>query len=120
MAAAFIDECRALSQPLRLLDCLRIFTNVPFTVKLLLPYGSMFGKKHSFSVDDARVRDILERLSKMYGEEFVENVYDPKRGAVRGNIVILLNSRSIDHLQGLDTVIRDGDSLVVTTLLGGG
>lgn len=63
---------------------------------------------------------VLERLSKRYGREFVDYVFDRKTGEVKGFLQFLVNGRSASTLSGLDTPLRDGDVLAIVPPVGGG
>lgn len=63
---------------------------------------------------------VLERLSKRYGREFVDYVFDRKTGDVKGFLQFLVNGRSASTLNGLDTPLRDGDVLAIVPPVGGG
>ncbi|MEM2106062.1 MAG: MoaD family protein [Candidatus Bathyarchaeia archaeon] len=63
---------------------------------------------------------VLERLSKRYGREFVDYVFDRKTGEVKGFLQFLVNGRSASTLNGLDTPLRDGDVLAIVPPVGGG
>jgi molybdopterin synthase sulfur carrier subunit len=45
---------------------------------------------------------------------------DPELGEPRANMLILVNGKEISVLQGLETVIKDGDEVVFVPVLHGG
>lgn len=63
---------------------------------------------------------VLEKLTKRYGEDFVEYVYDGKTCEVRGFLQFLINGRSASAFKGLDTELVDGDVLAIIPPVGGG
>jgi len=66
------------------------------------------------------VGKVLERLSKRYGKDFVEYVFDRKSGDVKGFLQFLVNGRSTATLRDLDTPLKDGDVLAIIPPVGGG
>lgn len=66
------------------------------------------------------VNMVLERLSKRHGKGFVEYVFDRKTGEPKGFLQFLVNGRSASALEGLDTVLEDGDVLAIIPPVGGG
>ncbi|MBX5328159.1 MoaD family protein [Candidatus Bathyarchaeota archaeon A05DMB-5] len=70
--------------------------------------------------DKVTVGLVLERLSKCYGRDFVDYVFDQKTGEVKGFLQFLVNGRSASALSGLDTPLRDGDVLAIIPPVGGG
>lgn len=63
------------------------------------------------------VRDLLRFMTEKYGEAFSPSD-DPV--PVSGRLILLVNGRHIQHLNGLDTSLSDKDVLSVFPLLGGG
>ena len=65
------------------------------------------------------IEEFLARLSKKYGREFTEYVYDEK-GNVRTYIQILINGRGLNALQGFETKLKEGDTVAIFPPVGGG
>ncbi|MBE0512424.1 MAG: MoaD/ThiS family protein [Candidatus Bathyarchaeota archaeon] len=65
------------------------------------------------------VEELLAHLSKKYGREFTEYLYDEK-GKVRTYIQILINGRGIKALQGFETKLKEGDTVAIFPPVGGG
>jgi len=65
------------------------------------------------------VKELLTRLSKKYGVEFTDYVYNEK-GGMRTRIHILINGRGIDEFQGLETKLKEGDTVAIFPPVGGG
>lgn len=65
------------------------------------------------------VKSLLERLSKNYGQGFIDYVYDGK-GKVRRYLQFLVNGRSITTLQGFQTMLNEGDRVAIVPPVGGG
>ena len=69
---------------------------------------------------EVTVEKILQRLVKMYKNNFYEYVFDKKTGVIQSYLTLLVNSRSITTLEGIKTVLSDGDLLVILPPTGGG
>ena len=65
------------------------------------------------------VEELLSHLTKKYGREFTEYLYDEK-GKVRTYIQILINGRGIKALQGFETKLKEGDTVAIFPPVGGG
>jgi molybdopterin synthase sulfur carrier subunit len=65
------------------------------------------------------VEELLAHLSKKYGRDFTEYVYDEK-GNVQTYIQILINGRGINTLQGFETKLKEGDIIAIFPPVGGG
>ena len=67
----------------------------------------------------SNVRELLERLSAAYGESFKQKVLD-SNGAPQSFVNIYVNSRDIRHLDGLATLLNDGDEVLILPAVAGG
>ncbi|KPV64887.1 MAG: molybdopterin synthase small subunit [Candidatus Bathyarchaeota archaeon BA1] len=65
------------------------------------------------------VEALLNHLSKKYGRQFIEYVYDEK-GDVRGYLQFLINGKSITTLHGFETGLKEGDRVAIIPPVGGG
>ena len=63
---------------------------------------------------------VLETLVQCHGERFGEYIYDLKTGAVRGFLQFLINGKSANAQEGLQTELKDGDVLAILPPVGGG
>jgi molybdopterin synthase sulfur carrier subunit len=66
----------------------------------------------------ANVRGTLDTLTAQY-PTISERLFDPQ-GQVKSHINIFLNNEDIRFLNGLDTNVRDGDTVVLLPALAGG
>jgi MoaD family protein len=64
--------------------------------------------------------EILKRLAKKHGKEFVEYVYNAKTGDVKGFLQFLINGRAAPTANLLQTKLSDGDVLAIIPPVGGG
>jgi molybdopterin synthase sulfur carrier subunit len=62
---------------------------------------------------------VLKALSQKYGKPFKEYVYD-KTGQPKGFLQFLVNGNSTSILNGLETVLKDGDMMAILPPVGGG
>lgn len=64
------------------------------------------------------VRTVLERLSAKHGRDFEEylSAYDQSGFQLQ----FLVNGRSVANIQGLETEVKDGDTLAIVPPVGGG
>jgi sulfur-carrier protein len=70
--------------------------------------------------DRVTVNAVLKNLRQRYGNRFAEYVYDRKTGEVKGFLQFLINGKSATTLNGLETVLEEGDVLAILPPVGGG
>lgn len=94
------------------------------SVRFFTSLREIIGKKEQifeFSEGDTvTVNEVLQRLSKQYGQSFVEYVFDDQTNQVKGFLQLLVNGRSISSISGLDAELIDGDVLALLPPVGGG
>jgi len=95
--------------------------NVWVKVKFFTTLREIVGKKEE-QIELSRsvtVEALLRQLSKTYGKDFEDYVYDELRN-VRGHLHFLVNGKSISTLQGFKTKLREGDQIAILPPVGGG
>ena len=65
------------------------------------------------------VRDLLDRLAARY-QEFGNLAFDADKGQLSGHITVICNDRLLELLSGLDTVLKDGDAIMLLPAYAGG
>ncbi len=69
--------------------------------------------------NELTIRDILVKLNSLIGRKFEENLFNT-RGALNKYIIIGINGKDIRKLEGLDTMIKDGDEISFLPAIAGG
>jgi molybdopterin converting factor small subunit len=69
---------------------------------------------------DAKVSDAIHRILEDHGGALDGVLLDPYTLSPATNALILLNGVEVGNLQGLETPLRDGDSLVLLSVTHGG
>lgn len=70
--------------------------------------------------DQATLAHLLDKIATTYGKPFNAEVYDPSKKEVKPTFVAMVNGIHMDQLGGIDTVLKDGDSVILMTLMTGG
>ena len=90
-------------------------------VKLIGSFRSISGKdKLALKLADSQS---LRKIMKTIVHELPglkQALIDPELGEPRTTMLILVNGKEISVLQGLETVIKDGDEVVFVPVLHGG
>jgi len=90
-------------------------------VEYLLRFREITGKVSEEVVldDNASVNDLLNLLRGKYGGEFSKQFTNPSGDQIAGNVLILLNGRTITE-GDLHSRLRDGDKVTITYAILGG
>ncbi len=70
--------------------------------------------------DGTSLERLLERLAANFGKPFNPEVYDPAKREVKPMFMILVNGVVIGQLAGVDTKLKDDDTVMVMPLMTGG
>ena len=70
--------------------------------------------------DSATVRTLLAQWVERYGDEFAVWVTDREGQLTGGYVRLLVNGRDASILDGLDTVLSDGDRVSMIAAVAGG
>ncbi len=89
------------------------------TVKFFATVRDITGQK-SIETEAETVRDLLARLSKMFGQRFTEAVVDRETGGLKRFYSCMVNGKRIELLQGVDTKLSDNDAIALFPPVGGG
>ena len=76
------------------------------------------GSKETTSESCADLKELLDKLCDRYGKSFSEKIFKGDR--LSEDIIILVNGRHIDHLQGLDTGLGENDVISIFPKVAGG
>ena len=94
---------------------------IKVTVRFFTTLREITGKKEE-SLELSKpiaVDDFLRQLSKKYGKEFDDYMFD-EIGDVQGHLQVLINGRSVSTMQGLKTQLKDADQVAILPPVGGG
>jgi len=91
-------------------------------IKFLGVFRELSGKNQvTIEFKDAiTVRKVVWKLTKTFSSKFTETLIDPELNDPRPNALILVNGKEIGVLQGLQTMLDDGDELVLLPVAHGG
>jgi MoaD family protein len=91
-------------------------------IKLLGVFRELSGKNRVTAEfkDAVTVRKVLQKLTEILSSKFKETLIDPELNDPRPNALILVNGKEIGVLQGLQTILDDGDEMVLLPVAHGG
>jgi len=68
----------------------------------------------------ALLSDVLYKVADKYGKPFTQEVYDPNHKEMKSTFVAMVNGVLMDQLKGINTPLKDGDSIILMSLMTGG
>jgi molybdopterin converting factor small subunit len=70
--------------------------------------------------DGTPLSGLLDKIAQAYGSQFSKEVYDPTKKEMKATFVAMVNGVLMDQLKGVDTHLKDGDSVILMSLVTGG
>ena len=95
---------------------------VTVEVRLMGVFQRVSGKKRlELTLEEpATVRKAVLTLTETFSSEFKRLLVDSQLGDPRPNALILVGGKEINVLQGLETVVKDAEEIVLLPLVHGG
>jgi molybdopterin converting factor small subunit len=69
---------------------------------------------------DVPLSELLCGVAEKYGKPFTQEVYDPTKKEMKSTFVTMVNGVLMDQLQGINTPLKDGDNIIIMSLMTGG
>jgi MoaD family protein len=70
--------------------------------------------------ENATLTQLLDKIVAAYGKQFTQEVYDPNKKEMKSTFVAMINGVLMDQLKGTATPLKDGDNIVLMSLVTGG
>lgn len=79
------------------------------------------GREEDVEVSEgASLANLLSMLSEKYGDSFKKAVYEPGSTDVKPNFIITVNGYLLNQLNGVETKLKHGDHVILTSIVSGG
>jgi len=69
---------------------------------------------------DTSLADLLDKIAAKYGKPLILEVYDPTKKEMKPNFVAMVNGILMDQLKGVNTQLKESDSVILMSLMTGG
>ena len=66
------------------------------------------------------LQELLGKLSKLYGTPFTREVFEPGQKDVKYGFVVTVNGVLTGQLDGVGTSLKNGDHIILMSLMSGG
>lgn len=70
--------------------------------------------------EGASLQELLSDLSNLYGTPFKKEIFEPGQKDVKTGFVVTVNGVLIGQLDGVETTLRNGDQVILMSLMSGG
>lgn len=70
--------------------------------------------------EDATVRGLLARMIETWGDKLSPHLYEPRNTFLFQYIRLMVNGQAIEFLNGMETVLKDGDEVLLLFPAAGG
>ena len=74
----------------------------------------------NFKSAEISVKDAIKKVTEILPPKFENSLIDPELKDPRPNALIIINGKEINVLQGLQTMLHDGDEIVLLPVAHGG
>ena len=78
------------------------------------------GCKETTLTGPATLRDLGETLGTLYGTKLHDEFFSPDKSALGEKIIVMVNGRRAEFLDGLDTILSDTDQILIFPIVAGG
>lgn len=89
-------------------------------VRLMGTFREAGGQSEIQLVNCENIGKVIISLVELLGYNFEKVIYDPVLHSPIPNALILLNGVEVNNLQGLETQVKEGDSIVLLSVTHGG
>lgn len=87
-------------------------------VRIPIPYKGLIRGEIALSLKGKSIRELIESLEE--DSPGVEETIFDEEGNLKRYIKIFVNGKEIAFLDGLKTILKDGDKVVIILAVGGG
>ena len=70
--------------------------------------------------DGCTLQGILENMVDTYGDELASHLFQPKSTTLLPYLRLMVNGRDIAFLDGMNTLLKDGDEILILPPVSGG
>ncbi len=70
--------------------------------------------------ENAKLSDLLNKMATEFGKQFKADIYEPGDKDLKTMFTVMVNGVVSGQLDGLDTKMKEGDSVILMPLMTGG
>ena len=69
---------------------------------------------------ESTIEDFLAYMKERWGDTLTPHLFDPDSGAVLPHVRIMINGQTIPYLNGMETLLKEGDEILILPQVSGG
>lgn len=69
---------------------------------------------------ESTIADFLIYIKDRWGESLTTHLFDPENGEILTHVRIMVNGQTISFLDGVSTVLKEGDEVLILPPVSGG
>ena len=95
---------------------------ITIKVRTILTLKRILGDgEFEFTIPEGNtLRELLAQLIHQWGDEFASYVFNDDRTVVLPHIRLMVNGQDIAFLSGMDTILKEGDEILILPPASGG
>ena len=95
---------------------------ITLKVRTILDFKRILGKREvQISVpDQSTLQELLLKMVDSWGDELASHLFKPNSTTPLPYIRLMVNGQDIAFLNGVETVLQDGDEILILPPVGGG
>jgi molybdopterin converting factor small subunit len=99
-----------------------VVTSIKIKVEYLGFIKNLLNKRRDeFDLKEgASLRNLLSKISDLYGRPFKREVYEPDHKDMKYGFVVTVNGVLMGQLAGVETKLKNGDRVILMSLMSGG
>lgn len=96
--------------------------DVTVKIRLLLKFKELIGEREvPLTIpEETTVGILLEIMVQKWGKDLEEMIFEPDTDQMLNYIQLMVNGQNILFLQGMDTILKNGDEFLIFPPVGGG
>jgi molybdopterin synthase sulfur carrier subunit len=90
-------------------------------VEIYGPFAELAGTRHAkVELGEANIKGLIEAMKKSWGRAFTDSILEESGEEFNLSVLVLVNHQPVYHLHGLQTELKDGDTIVFIPPAAGG
>jgi len=69
---------------------------------------------------ESTIEDFLAYMKSRWGDRLYPHLFNPEDGTLNPHVRVMINGQTIQYLRGMDTLLREGDEVLILPPASGG